>query len=204
MSKLQWISNGVLLALVAVLFVLHFTSARPSASTSDVSMDTLLAIGKSGGIAFVNIDSLQNGLDMFASLRGKLEVKAKSVENELGAKSQAYEKAVRDYQYKAERGLITRSEAQATEQQLMQEQQRLLALREQLGGELAEEEQVMNRTLINEIHEYLKEYSKGKNYSYILSTAFGSNVLYANDSLNITADVLKGLNQRFKEAQAKK
>lgn len=203
MSKLQWVINGVLFALVASLFVLHFTSSRPSVNSSNVGMDTLLAIGKSGGIAFVNIDTLQNGLDMFASLRNKLEVKAKSVENELAAKSQAYEKAVRDYQYKAERGLITRSEAQTTEQQLMQDQQRFLALREQLTGELAEEEQVMNRTLINEIHEYLKEYSKGKNYSYILSTAFGSNVLYANDSLNITDDVLKGLNQRFKEAQAK-
>ena len=47
----------------------------------------------------------------------------------------------------------------------------------------------------------MKEYNKDKNYSYILATGTGLDYLFFKDStLNITSDVIKGLNEQMKVA----
>ena len=46
----------------------------------------------------------------------------------------AYQKDVNDYQYKAQRGLITRSDAQSIEQQLYAKQQDLVKLQQDLSS----------------------------------------------------------------------
>ena len=63
--------------------------------------------------------------------------------------------------------------------------------------QLAEEEQVRNRRLINNIMEYLVEYNKDYNYQFIFSNSFGDNVLFANEQLDITSSVLEGLNEQY-------
>jgi outer membrane protein len=83
------------------------------------------------------------------------------------------------------------------EQQLMGEQQNLVRLRDNYSQQLSEEEQVLNRKLINDIVVYLKDYNKDGRYTYIMSNTFGGNLLYVPDSLNITKDVLKGINEQY-------
>ncbi|MCK7539382.1 MAG: hypothetical protein MZV63_54975 [Marinilabiliales bacterium] len=53
----------------------------------------------------------------------ELEEKTKNSEAELTAKSQAFDRDVRDYQNKAQKGLITRATAAEMEQTLAQQQQ---------------------------------------------------------------------------------
>ena len=65
--------------------------------------------------------------------------------------------------------------------------------------QLAEEEQVMYRQVLNEVMEYLEEYNADYNYKYIFSKSFGGQILYTDKSLNITSDVLKGLNEKYKK-----
>jgi outer membrane protein len=98
--------------------------------------------------------------------------------------------------------LVTRREAAELEQLLLQEQQNLLRLRDDLAMELAEEEQVRNRRLINNIMEFLREYNKDYNYQFIFSNSFGDNMLFASDSLNITYPVLEGINKKYREEKA--
>jgi outer membrane protein len=62
----------------------------------------------------------------------------------------------------------------------------------------------MNRQVINAIIEYMKENSAKFNYKYVLATSFGNNVLYANDSLDITKSVIAGLNEKYKNEKKQK
>ena len=203
MKKISIVLNVVLIIAVAVLYVLWFTGKNKGVSeTTDIGMSEI-AGGQKLKVVYVNTDTLFNNYDKFYDLRQKLQQKQQRLEAELNAKSQEYQKDVEDFQYKVQRGLVTRSTAQELEQQLMIQQQNLLKLRDQLTMELAEEEQVMNRQLLNDITEYLKEFNKNKGYEYILSHAFGGNLLFAADSLNITSEVVNGLNARFK-AESKK
>ena len=99
---------------------------------------------------------------------------------------------------------MTRREAAELEQQLMVEQQNLYTLRDELTMQLSEEEQVSNRKLIDNIMEFLKVYNQDKGYQFIFSNSFGDNVLFANESLDITYSVLEGINEEYRQAQADK
>ena len=199
MKRAQNIINAILILAVAGLFILYFLNTKTSVSGSSEEKKPDSARGDVA-IAFVKIDTILNNYDMFYDMRQTLEEKQKASEAELASKTRAYERGVKDFQNKVQKGLVTRSTAQQMEQELMQEQQTILQLRDQLTYELSEEEQVMNRKLINEITEFLEEYNKDKNYKYIFSDQlYGDNILYASDSLDITNAVLEGLNKRYQK-----
>ena len=202
MKNLSLILNGILIIAVAILFYLHFSS-KPSSSPSRPDVAPL-APGSSTSIVYVNIDTLLNNYLYFHDLSSEFEKKQAQLEAQLNSRSRAYETNALDYQNKVQKGLVTRREAAELEQQLLQEQQDLLNLRDQLTMELAEEEQVGNRKLIDKIMEYLKVYNQDYGYQFIFSTSFGSNVLFANEQLNITYSVLEGLNAQYAAEQENK
>jgi outer membrane protein len=81
---------------------------------------------------------------------------------------------------------------------LLQQQQDLVNLRDNLQSNLVEEEQVMNRQIIEYITTFLEENKSEYNYQYILGKSFGSVVLYGDSSLDITRKVLDALNNKYK------
>jgi outer membrane protein len=202
--NLTLIIEIVLTIAVIVLFILHFKSSKPGSNGNLGQVDTTTHKG-SGPIAYVNIDTVIHQYAMYEEFKGKFTGKQQLFESEMTNKSKTYQISVQDYQNKVQKGLITRAEAADKEQQLGAEQQKLIQLRDQYQSQLAEEEQVMNRQILNSVMEYLTEYNKDKGYNYILGNTFGGNVLYANKALDITKDVLKGLNEKYKtEKDSKK
>jgi outer membrane protein len=83
------------------------------------------------------------------------------------------------------------------EQALTQQQQELVTLRDQLQSNLMEEEQVMNRQIIEYIVKFLEENKADYNYQYILGKSFGSVVLYSNNSYDISQKVIDGINKKY-------
>ena len=203
MKRVNLIINIVLVIAVGALFVLYFTGKKKS---SPVPTEEKLVgnnnTGK-GGMAYINIDTLMNNMDMFFDVRNKLLDKQKSSEAELNSRSKDFEKEATDFQEKVQKGLITRSRAQEIEQELYLEQQNLINLKDKLSMELAEEEQVMNRQLIYYITDYLKEFNKEKNYQFIISNSLAGPLLYASDKQDITNDVVEGINAKYAKEREK-
>jgi outer membrane protein len=192
MKKLSIALFAVLFLAVATLFVLHFTGNKKPITQSAVAQTT------AGGIAFINIDSVIFKFDMFFDRRADLMEKQKKAEAELNSKGTRYEKNAKDYQDKVTKGLVTRATAAEMEQSLLQEQQELVNLRDNLQSNLMEEEQVMNRQIIDYITTYLDANKASYNYQYILGKSFGSVVLYGDSALDITARVVGELNRKYK------
>jgi outer membrane protein len=203
MKKSQIIINIILLLAIAGLYVINFTSTGDAKNEQTAAKGTSKKVDEAT-IAYVNIDTLLNNYDYYFEMQQDLGEKQKSSQAELQSRSQSYQKSLQDFQYKVQKGLVTRSTAEQMQRELMKEEQELMKLREQLSMQLAEEEQVMNRVLINEIMEFLEGYNADGRYDYIFSTSFGSNILYADDSLNITNEVLNGLNQNYTESKGEK
>ena len=196
MKRLPLVLNIFLALAVVALYVLHFTGiGTGKKSSAGEGLPAGLADGSS--IFYVQIDSVLNNFDMANDLSGELESNYNASEAEFLTKQKSYQSDVEDYQYKAQRGLITRSEAQNLEQQLYTKQQNLVKLQQDLSQELSEKQAVMNRQVINAIMEYLKNNNARLNYKYVLGTSFGGNILYANDSLDITQNIIKGLNEDY-------
>ena len=203
MKRVNLIINIVLAIAVGVLFVLYFTgNEKSSPEQTEEKLAENNSTGK-GEMAYINIDTLMNNMDMFFDVRSKLVEKQKSSEAELTSRSKDFEKEATDFQEKVRKGLVTRSRAQEIEQELYQEQQNLISLKDKLSMELAEEEQVMNRQLIYYITDYLEEYNKEKNYQFIISNSLGGPLLYASDKQDITNDVVEGINAKYAKEREK-
>jgi len=202
MKRVNLIINIVLVIAVGVLFVLYFTGNEKSSPATEENFVENNSTGK-GEMAYINIDTLMNNMDMFFDVRNKLVDKQKSSEAELNSRSKDFEKEATDFQEKVQKGLITRSRAQEIEQELYLEQQNLINLKDKLSMELAEEEQVMNRQLIYYITDYLKEFNKEKNYQFIISNSLAGPLLYASDKQDITNDVVEGINAKYAKEREK-
>lgn len=195
MKKLSIALFVVLFIAIIGLYFLHFTGGKKNKKSDTAGFVT----GGSGqGIAYINIDTVIFKFDMFLDRRNDLVSKQKSAEAELNSKGSQYEKGARDYQDKINKGLITRATAAQIEQSLQQQQQELVALRDKLQSNLMEEEQVMNRQILEYITKFLEENRSEYNYQYILGKSFGSVVLFSDTSLDITQKVLEAINKKYK------
>ena len=95
--------------------------------------------------------------------------------------------------------MVTRAEAEQLQQQLGTEEQNLQVLQNQYAQQLQEEGMVKNRQMLDMIETYVGELSKTQGYSYVYSYSFGGNLIYGAKSLDITAAVVKGLNEKYQE-----
>ncbi len=203
MKNLSLILNGVLLIAVIVLFILVLPLKKQKSGPAAIA-DSLPVADK--GIVYINIDSVLSKYDMYTDLSNDLQGKLQVSEQQLATKEKSLRKEMEDFQYKIDRGLLTRSEAGEVQQELAQKEQAFYQLQNNLQMQLAEEQQVAQRKVINALMEYLKSLEKTGtyNYQFILGTTFGGNILYANEGLDISDIVVKGLNEEYAKTKEKK
>lgn len=198
MKNTSLIINIVLAVALALLYVLHFTGKKSSNEVpAPEESNTDVMISSEFSAAWVNIDTLMNNFDMYFDMRTELEAKGRKMEGEMNTKTRTLEKQVTEFQDKVQKGLITRSQAQQMQEELAQKEQELYRFRDQLRMQFAEEEQVKLRQIQHTITDFLNEYNKEKGYHIILSSTFGGPLLYGHPAIDITQEVLKGLNQKY-------
>ena len=197
MKKLQLTVVIVFTLAIAGLYILYFTGIGAKGESGGFSSS--VAPVEDNQIFFVQIDTVLANYDMAIDLADELERSFESSDAEFAAEQSAYQQELSDYQDRYNRGLITRSEATNIEQQLYVKQQELLQLQQSLSDELTEQQSVMNRRLIDAIMQYLNDNKQNYNYRYVLGASFGGNILYANESLDITQSVITGLNDAYME-----
>lgn len=189
------------LSVLAVLFAaaMFFTSCNTNTATSATQQAAQAGeLAPAGSIVYIQMDSLVNQYDMFNDLKSEIEAKVQAIDDDLRKKGNALEKSVQDFQNKLNKGLLTRSQAETQQQALMDREQSLRNLTAQKQMEMQEEEAVMVRKVMDAIQTYLNEYNKTHNYALILTTSAATNtVIVGNPSLDITNDVLTGLNAEY-------
>ncbi len=184
--------NIVLLVAVVVLYILHFNSKSTNESTASNSMVS----PENLSIAYVNSDSLLKNYNFFKDLEKKLIGKREKLNIEYQNRAEGLQKEIANFQSTA--GNMTISQAKAVEEDLRKKQQNLMMYQEQLGQQLRQEEGIMNAELYDKVADYLRVYGMDKNLQLVLTYTKGSGVLYANDSLDITDNIIVGLNDAYK------
>ncbi len=183
---------------VAVAAAICSCSANSTTNGTQQSDAASQAVAAQGSIVYIQLDSLVNQYDMFNDLRSQLESKAQAIQDDLTKKGRSFESAAKDFETKIAKGLLTRSQAEEQQQKLVERQQNLQNLSQQKQLEIAEEEAVMGRRVMDAVQTYLNKYQKEKGYALILTTSAASNtVICGNANLDITMDVLKGMNEEY-------
>lgn len=204
MKKTSLVVNIVLAIAVVLLYILHFTSSPKSAHTSSERGESVESFSGEVAIAWVNIDSVLSKYDMYFDIQQELEAKGRKMETDMTTRTRAFEKQMIDFQDKVQKGLVTRSTAQQMQNDLAAKEQELYQFRDELRMKFAEEEQVMLRRIQHSITDYLKIYNQDKGFQIILSGTFGGPLLYGNPSIEITKDVIAGLNVEYGKTKTTK
>lgn len=196
MKNLSLILNIVLAVAVIVLYVLHFSSkpaSGPGVSYDGAPASLFTAEGLT--IAYVNSDSLLRNYEFFKEMEKKMEERQQKLNREYQNRAQGLQNEIENFQRTANN--MTMSQARAIEEDLRRKQQNLMVYQESLAQELMQEENKINTELYDKVSDYLQDYGKNKGLQLVLTYQKGSGVLYANDSMNITQDVIKGLNDAY-------
>lgn len=151
------------------------------------------------GVAVVDVDSLSLQYDYCKEGQKRLEEKQASLQKQLTQRGQALQNAMQDFQSKLQSGgYTTQTQAEEAQRKLQQQQQSLQAYQEQIEREMQTEAKAYQDELRKQIDAYLKEYNRNGRFKVIISK-IGGNVLYMDASVDITADVIAGLNERYKK-----
>ena len=119
--------------------------------------------------------------------------------NSLGAKKDALQKDLATFQQKYEAGNTPPADLEKEYAGLQQRGQRLQEEEERLSKALGEEQKKAFNDLYANVEAKLKTLSSQIGYDYIFSYQRGGQILLANDSLDITRQVLELLNEKEKK-----
>ena len=83
---------------------------------------------------------------------------------------------------------------------LQKRQQELQYAQQAILQRLQQESGVEMDTMINSVKRFIKEYGKKKGYDYIYGTGEAVSILYAQDKYDITTEITKELNEKYKSS----
>ena len=184
-----------------ILSTLAIAAMMVSCNNAAPKMDEQPTSGNSGEgmkIAYVEVDSLMTQYTFAKDYTVTLEKKSNNARNTLTQKGNALQAAVNNFQQKLNNnGFQSREQAESVQAAIQRQQADLQQLQARLENELASETAKFNQALRDSLNNFLQAYNKDKKYDLILSKA-GDNLLFANKKLDITQDVINGLNKRYK------
>jgi outer membrane protein len=193
MKNLSLVLNAVLLALVGYLYYVHFSGKKADPAASAIVAPP--SMGDGVKIAYVNIDTLNDKYEWLNAQRKALEQKLKEIQGSLAAEGEALAKEYQRLEQKAETTPPAQMEIEG--QAFMKKKQAFDQKQERLGKKLSEEEIKTNGEMMANLEAQLKSLQSQIGYDYILSySKGGGQVLLANDSLEITKQVLDLLNAK--------
>lgn len=191
MKNLSLALNVLLLVAVAVLYYLHFSARSPGQAGGSM-------IANASGnplIAFINADSVLKNYKYLDVRRKELEEKTKKLDQEYRNRAQGLQNDITNYQRNV--GNLTLSQARALEEDLQKKQQNLRVYEQTLTQELMGEEAKLNKELYDRVTAFLKKYGQSNGLHIVLKYDPSSDVLFAGDSLDITPEVIAGLNSEY-------
>jgi outer membrane protein len=201
MKNVSLIINIILLLAVAFLYFYTFgnKNANKPIAAKAVIKDSAGNITSTGGvIAYVELDSLNSKITYIKSRREELEREQKAIENEWNSGMRNLE-ARRD-KFVQRGNAITQAEAEKFQEELMAGQQTIEQKKQNSSNKLQEKSYRYMEDIQGKLKNFLADYNKEKGYTYILTAGTGLDyMIYRDSTLNITNDVISGMNAQLKK-----
>jgi len=189
------VGYGILAVAVIILFILHFypQKNKPIPVRHTNESQTV--------IVTIDIDSVTEHFDLVKLLKNDLEEETAKYQKELETKSIAFQTKVSNFEQNYQNNVLTQTQIQNAQRQLMQEKETLEALSAKYTKILMDKEMSVQ----NEITDSLRNASKrindaNYNADYIFAISSGSAILYSNEIYDITQEVIKELNETYKKS----
>jgi outer membrane protein len=188
------ILNGILVIAVGFLLYKQFNTRKSTTANVISSSDTSTSKNPFR-IAYFEMDSIAANFNLVKELKDEMGKRESAINTELDRLDKGYREKVNEYQQKAQ--TMSQVQSEMATQDLMQTQDQIKNRKQQLDQEYSDFVMRRQNDIKAKIENFLKEYNKTKNYSYIVSYEQGL-FYYKDSTYDITADVLRGLNDAYK------
>ncbi|MBR5846221.1 MAG: OmpH family outer membrane protein [Bacteroidaceae bacterium] len=197
-------NQNIITTLCAAAFVLTFAQCnnapQQTAVTPAVTCDSARALK----IAYVDIDTLLTNYNLWIELNETMISKEEDVRATLNEKAKSLQSDYEEFERKLNNNAFaTRERAEAEQNRILKKREELEQLQERLTNELAIENNKNSLLFRDSINAYIRDYNKEHGYNIILSR-IGDNILYIDNAMNITQDIIDGLNARHAKYGNKK
>lgn len=159
----------------------------------------------SGGlkVAYVDTDSVLAKYEMAKDMEVALKDYQKKIENEFASKQKQFENDYTNYMKNGAN--LTLTQQKETEKKLQQRSTELQQLQPKLMTQLQERQIADNKKLLDAVYAFIRDYNKKhQQFDVIFAKSYiSSPVLYIDESMNITDEIIKGLNEEYREYKKK-
>lgn len=148
--------------------------------------------------AYVDTSRLLDEYNEAKDIEAKYKAKGDEMGKDLEAEVAKFKSEAVDFQKNAQ----SRGPAWAQENgmRLQKKEQELSYAQQALVQQIREESGVEMDSLVSKVKKFIKSYGKEKGYTYIYGTGEAATILYAEDKLDITAEIVRLLNEKYKSA----
>lgn len=193
-SLCHWIVDGVLLAAVIALFILHF--ADNGRKTAVVQKPVEVGTGE---VVFINIDSVNEQYEMVKILKDTLEAEQQKQEVVFNNRQKALETKAANFEKNYSSGSLTPQQAQYAQQSIQEESTRLQRDYSNYMEDFQNRYAAALEQMADSLNAAAKRVNAAYNASYIFTYQDGGQLLYADPAHDITKEVIEELNRSFKK-----
>ena len=199
------IFNIVLLIGLVVLYILHFTGNKGNSMVNEDAKAPVVA-GEGGlKIAYINTDSLMDKYQYANDLQSQLEAYQASKQKSLVSQMESFQK---DYDAYIKGGAdnMTLAQQQAKEAELKERAQKLQGLEGEYAQQIQEKTLRESEQMTKAVYNFIREYNAAnQQFDIIFSRSFtNSPILYGNEGMDITDEIVKGLNEEYTKIKESK
>ncbi len=198
MKNLSIALNIVLLAAVGFLYYKFFSVKSSNGNSEKVAVTKVKDTSNTAlKVAYVDLDSLNEKIVYFKQSRRDIEQQQKTVEAEITGAYKALE--AKQNSFSKQNQNPTPDDIQNFRAQLMQEQQNIETKKQNYTQQLNQKNFELVELIRKNLKDFLTDYNLQKKYHYILTTTSDFDyMIYKDSTLNITNDVIKGMNEKMK------
>lgn len=197
MKNFSIVLNIVLLAAVGFLYYKYFSGSTPKTNTTAAISNIKDSAVAAVKVAYVDLDSLNEKIVYFKQSRKELEQLQKSNENDITNDLKLLEAKQNNFMEKNPNP--TPEQIQALRAQLMNDQENIEGKKQKYTQMLNQKNFELVEKIRKELKDFFAAYNKEKKYQYILTTSADLDyIIFKDSSLNITQDVINGMNEKLK------
>ena len=189
-----------LLFLVALSLLVACKGKASKEANTNEALPTIKNDTAAFVLGVVNTDSILAKYTFAIEARESMIKKMEESQRILRTRTEAFQREVVDFQTKqANNGFISVKRKEEEEARLQRKGEELAKYKESLEDKLIENQQKLSKQIEDSLSMAIKAINNPKRFAMIISTnSQNGNVLYADDALIVTNEVLEYLNSRLK------
>jgi outer membrane protein len=197
--------NLILLVAVGALFYLYFGSRKTTTTAAGKSGrdDSSNSTAPAGGcqIAYFEMDSVAANFQKAKEMKNELEKKEDKINEEMARLQNNYQQKFVLLQQHG--STMTSAQVESAKAELAQLDQDIKDTKASLDQEYNNYYVQAQQEILSMIRQFCSEYNKDKKYAIIVSNEPGL-IFYKDSTMDITKDLLKGLNEMYVKKKAAK